>query len=522
MENINKYNEFRFNMLLEAVTRGDQKLVLSDRLLELLLKIEHPIAKQLIESNDEEEKFDITLLDYHDTDIAKFTFTPSNKAILEPQTKNTWSKNRVESRIGKMVVRLYGDKYPNTGSDGVELFVDEIKIARSKNDANFKIVKGKDIIKYYNNKTYAKAKPGSTLSNSCMGYNNCSPYIGFYSKNNIKMLVLFDDDNVSVRGRALLWSIDDINGEELETPRLFMDRIYTIESYEIGKFIEYAKQHSILYKDTQDAIEQNICDPITGESSYLKMVTYDIEKHTSYPFLDTMKFYNSEEEAISNDYMFDYDMSFESTEGGYLSENDGTEYVFSTYSQKFVPSESLTWSEVENRNLVDEEGIEWIQSIKSYASAKYIEEHLFYSMEEHEYFPNYMKVKIEGRDDFVSKNRAYRDYMYSERTKKYYDDEDVKFSYREGNISIPNELAVKVFDYVDLEEDDYDYRYKDSNNYFPYTTSDGKTVFYDDKLKDEFIEVYKNQYSNDLIYMLKDKDKDRYIEKDGRYIQKNN
>ena len=517
MENINKYNEFRFNLLLEAVAKGEQQLVLSDRLMELLLTLEHPIAEQLISSSDEEEKFNVTLLDYHDTDIDKFVFTASNKAVLEPQRKDMWTKNRVPSKIGKTIVKLYADKFPNTGSDGIESFVDEIKIARTKSKGNFKIVEGDDIVKYYNKETYAKFKPGSILGNSCMGYDKCTEYIKFYVKNNEKMLVLFGDDNIVVRGRAILWEVDDIDDQDLDEPRTFMDRVYTIDKYEVGKFIEYAKQNDFLYKDSQDAVEKNIHDPLTGESSYLKMKIYDIKKHKAYPFMDTMKFYNSREEIISNDYGFDYNMTFESTEGGYLSEDDETEYSYSSFTKEQVASEDLTWSDVENRNLVREEGLEWSDNVNSYVSSKYAEEYWFYSMEEHDWFPNHLAVKIEGTDIVVSESRANRDYAYVAKTKKYYRDEDVKFSYNEGEIHIPNDLAVKVFEDTDLEEDLYDYRYKDRDDYFIYMGRGANSMYFDISLIDEFVKVYQDEEGTSTVYMLKEKDKDRYFNWDNKY-----
>ena len=68
-----------------------------------------------------------------------------------------------------------------------------------RGDINFKIVKGYDIIKYFDEKNYSyNAVLGTRLGDSCMRYSFCKDYIEFYAINedNVSLLILMENDKI--------------------------------------------------------------------------------------------------------------------------------------------------------------------------------------------------------------------------------------------------------------------------------------------------------------------------------------
>lgn len=272
MENIKNYNTFILDMILEQINHGELPFKLTERLIELLHKIDHKISDKLMEDDHDDRSAKFTLIDYDDDDEDMFTFATSAKildtikvkTISQDQDTNMdmfyelisnskgkiWNDNRSKIKIGKLINKLYPNTYVNAGRPGedIESFVNAIKAERTKKMGNFKIVSGKDVVKYYYKKNYEKGSDRSTLGNSCMAGKECQPYIGFYAVNEdkVKLVILMSSQGDTIRGRALLWSLDKLDGER--TNRKYMDRIYVIKQHDVEKFKDLATSNGWLYK----------------------------------------------------------------------------------------------------------------------------------------------------------------------------------------------------------------------------------------------------------------------------------
>lgn len=109
----------------------------------------------------------------------------------------------------------------------------------------FEKVKGEDIRYWYHYEQYADGC--NTLNGSCMGDDDCQPYFDLYVNNPkvCNLLILKGDDN-KIRGRALLWTFKDSDGNEVK----LMDRIYGKDST-IERFKRWATKNGYWYNERQ-------------------------------------------------------------------------------------------------------------------------------------------------------------------------------------------------------------------------------------------------------------------------------
>jgi hypothetical protein len=318
MKILYNYNDFLLDKLLEQVENNDIQLILSDRLLELLKSINHPIAKELIISHlYAQDKKPLTLLDYDDNHIDYFTYVISNKLHdhvsknkknynIETLLKNKpdlWNYNRTSSTIGKVINKLFPNKFKNSGVPGkdIESFINQVKLKRSYDSTEFDIISGEDILKYYDFDNYQSNAGNSKLGKSCMKYKSCQDYLQFYVKNNLKLLILHSDTEPGkIKGRALLWDIGYINHEKVNGIT-FMDSIYSIFDHDALIVLEYAKKKGWLYKETQDYLAYTpIIDPLNRYDIFEISTRHNIKDNETYPFLDTLKNYYISETGDGN------------------------------------------------------------------------------------------------------------------------------------------------------------------------------------------------------------------------------
>lgn len=171
---------------------------------------------------------------------------------------------------------------PKQVEDFVNKFKTEFDTIKHDVYRKFKLVSGEDIRKYYNESFYETPVKGS-LWNSCMRYNACSDYLEIYVKNpkQINMLVLFD--KTKIKGRALVWKLD--NPKKDEVGKTFLDRIYVRDDADAYLFIEYAKKNNWIYKSSQN----NSPGAIVGGEIKLDVELENFD-FTYYPYLDTLAY----------------------------------------------------------------------------------------------------------------------------------------------------------------------------------------------------------------------------------------
>ena len=326
MNILNNYEEHILNLITESVKRDEMVLVLSDKLSDVLSSIRHTIAKRLLSISYDPYftyKSKITLLDINNKKdsngndvLDSISFVSSNKAIelvakeLNIETKigediseldylkivkkiSSYNfnniKNTSETSLGRIINKLFPDEYDP--HKDIEPFVNEFKSLRDT--SMFEIIKGNDIIHWYNFHQYSNISQG-TLSSSCMKYEHCKEYLTFYSENEdkVSLLILKDKtDNTKIRGRALLW--------ELSSPsnRIFMDRIYYTNDYIIQLFKDYAINNGWLYKKEQNMDEtEDIIDKQNNTIINDIIVRgMDDTGYGHYPYMDTLKYFNGYE-----------------------------------------------------------------------------------------------------------------------------------------------------------------------------------------------------------------------------------
>lgn len=238
----------------------------------------------------------------HILDLHEIQFTDKNHPV--------WHKNRAEVKVGRFINQMFPGKYeanvkrenrPKVPED-VESFVNMfVAMVESKSKIIVE-VKGEDIRHYYDCANYYKDI--GNLGGSCMKEGSKAPQLDIYVDNpeKVTMLVLYPEDiRDKIIGRALLWKLDKINGEEIKD-KYFMDRIYTSNESDEYMYIEYAKSKGYYYKSIQTyGSDYNLIDP-KGEKERidieikLKANDYD----NKYPYADTLQYYNPETGWISN------------------------------------------------------------------------------------------------------------------------------------------------------------------------------------------------------------------------------
>jgi len=208
------------------------------------------------------------------------SYMKSNKEIsLGEHEIDMWNHpNRKEIKIGKLIHKLYPDKYDE---QTLENFINLYKSIIRENKIYFKIFKGKNIINWYN---WKNTTPKGTLSKSCMRYERCLNYLNLYTSNpeKIFLLVLFEKNNPQIIGRALLWKLDD--------DRMLMDRIYTANDSDKNNFIRYSIDNGIFLTKNDD-------DKYGINNINIELKPFD---YTFYPFLDTLDLYQPENGIISD------------------------------------------------------------------------------------------------------------------------------------------------------------------------------------------------------------------------------
>ena len=156
-------------------------------------------------------------------------------------------------------------------------------------DADFVIVSGKDISKYYNEKKYASLD--GTLGNSCMRHHSLSIGGAFYIYEDCaEMVILKDKKEDKILGRAILWTMH--GDSEFEGKKL-LDRIYTINDSMVGLFIKFAIDNGFYYLKRQTygthvfLFNEKEID-MEGKDVYVN-VPDRINNYMSYPYIDTFQ-----------------------------------------------------------------------------------------------------------------------------------------------------------------------------------------------------------------------------------------
>lgn len=355
---VQNFKEYLINKLFESVSNNDLYLVISPKLKKILKAIDNPISDRLL-SVEYNKKVKKTYIDIDENSIDKITFITSpkvvdimmkdigyktekdainNSHIFSSTSDLVYNKYRVSMKINKFINEIFNNEYKTktlskeekeenkrrgviTKAQELENFVNKYKSLRQP--GKFELVNGDDILHWYLEDNYLHSiNRESILEYSCMRHDYCQDYIKFYADNqdSVSLLILKDRDNENlICGRALVWKLD---GEGELDGRFFMDRVYTIYDFDVELFKSYAAEKGWLYKSNQSSSEYtDIVDPTTKEEpKTMDFIIKNMVDNSSYPYMDTMKYYNPDEEILTN-YERDSNTLYylESTDGEYTN-----------------------------------------------------------------------------------------------------------------------------------------------------------------------------------------------------------
>lgn len=318
-----------------------RELILGKSLYHKLKRMGDPISNLLVDLHNNS---DVLNIDFSYIDTANeegfISYMPIKKKDIGSE-KNIWKHpNRQKTKISRLITAISNERGIKFTQPEIDSFVAKYRAIQKNDDsenldfADWKIIKGEEIIKWYNGNSYHRAiDGGDTLNKSCMRYDKCGDFLKVYTHTNfVSLLILTSKANGLLLGRALVWNDITIDGEKAT----FMDRIYCVEGPLDELFKSYAEKRGWWYKTTQNAKPYT---PITNgrdvKNGVIKAyITTDIDwndrKSNRVPYLDTLKLFNyvvnSEGNSIpvlSNDERQTYMENWSYNHGGYCEECDG-------------------------------------------------------------------------------------------------------------------------------------------------------------------------------------------------------
>ena len=268
-------------------------LNVSEELYSFLRKLEDQKVLSLFNSYEE---FEMNYLGLEANGL--ISFIPSSK-LNKLNNESPYAKFRSTIKFGRLLVSLFNTAKIEFTNAEIENLVNKFKSnldEYNKFDL-FDIVSGENIIKwyYYKNNLTHRSRPmdgKGSLGKSCSGH---AINLELYRDNpeKIKMVILYSDDTkTKIIGRCILWEVD-------ENIRL-MDRVYVENDSDYFLFKKYAVKNGYWRRSHNNKFEANFID--ANENVIDKEIKIPINhiEYFGYPFLDTMKFYNTKEHYLTN------------------------------------------------------------------------------------------------------------------------------------------------------------------------------------------------------------------------------
>lgn len=375
---IKKYNNYLIQSLLESilVSSGEFKQLLSD------IPSDNKIADALYNIIDYKTDIKTTYNYIDQTDKNdEISFIPDNQfQRFKEKGDDITSKTKNKAKIGRMVRQILKDNGYNFSESDIEKFVNQFKSTWNLKHGvgrKIEVVKGDDIIYWYNEENYFKSD--GTLGNSCMRYDHKSEFMRIYADNpdKISMITLRQDDKLLAR--ALVWKLDD--------GRIYLDRIYAIHDSDFDFVYNWALQN--IGGDNPSSMPSHY----KGRSGTIKC-SIGKAVEDQYPYADSMYYLYQEivdGELTGKGYTSnDFDENDPDSYEGYLvrimQNTDGGSSIqnckYSDYSKKWIPSSRATWaSDVDS--WVDQE----ITVLCDFSGERYLKDNCVYNEIVKDWFP---------------------------------------------------------------------------------------------------------------------------------------
>lgn len=176
------------------------------------------------------------------------SFLPSEREdILKDKDVDPWKSHRNRMKIGKFFNRvMYMDE------DRLENLVNWYKavynIVTEDYNKVFRIVHGRDIVYWYNQRNYVTG--GGTLNNSCMRGSSDDRFDLYVDNPDVcKLLIMVDEKSGKLLARALMWETD--KGIYIDRPYCRYDKdhmLYKKFAEKNGYNSYYNRKHSMTVK----------------------------------------------------------------------------------------------------------------------------------------------------------------------------------------------------------------------------------------------------------------------------------
>lgn len=355
-------------------------------------------------------------------------------------------------KIPKLMTYLGGDLSNIKGYE-LEDIINHLKKGDVK---NLKLYKGDDILKIYHCENYDE---GETMG-SCMRHGYAQKYLEIYTNNpnQVQVLGLINPENGKIRGRALIWTMD--NGGK------FMDRVYTTNKQYDVEFNNFAEENNIERRTPSSDVTLEV----EGEYDY-------------YPYMDTFEYYEPS--------------------SGTLSDTDGGDYIH-LQDTNGGSSASGVWSEVHEENIPEDEAI-YVEHIEGYVYDHEIvqswdgDEYLYRDSDDVEYI---------NAGEYAGSYALSKDAveLYNRKTAVLEDAYHIEFGAHEGEYALGDDVVTTVSDETALYEDvveltagQHDGEYSNPEDVYVLLTGDEKgEKIHEDDLPDYENEGQKWARYNDL------------------------
>jgi hypothetical protein len=258
------------------------------------------------------------------------SYLPKGKEHKVNQESGEWLRDgRQNGKPSKVIRKIFTAALLSKFSDkDFEDFANSYKAKGQSECVNFSLLPSKDIANIYDNEIAENI--GGTLANSCM--NGCGDYMDIYTHCDKLQILVLNDGNGKLVGRALIWDIG--NNQKL------MDRVYYAKDEYIQLFKQYAIDNKFLYKAliTSSGGKLQFYTPDNDYSEVIKKVIR-IDTGTDfdqYPYIDTFTF--GGDGYLCND----------NCNGGYeYCNTDGnrTEGIFCAHSNEYYCDEDMRYIE---------------------------------------------------------------------------------------------------------------------------------------------------------------------------------
>lgn len=279
-----KYSDYLVYQLLESVmvTTKEFKQIIHD------MPNNDKIADILYSIIDDKTdiKTNYNLVDTSKDKNDEISFLPDNQYQRFLSKGDDFStKTKSNAKIGRMVNQILKDNGHTQFSDSdVEKFINNFKTVWNKKNGTTvrktELVKGKDILKWYNINNYNSDK--GTLGSSCMRYEKVNHFMNIYAENPDKISMVIITEEGKLIARALFWVLDETSQGEYK--KFYLDRIYT----------EQDSDFQFIY----DWVVENLCnkDPKilashkNGENQYEMKVFLNKTTFEHYPYADSFNY----------------------------------------------------------------------------------------------------------------------------------------------------------------------------------------------------------------------------------------